>query len=281
MLKRTVTGLVLLGMFFLVLYFSSFSVFIFDGIIMLIAMLALYEMYQAMKRLDIHPSGLAFIVLGVSIYPLAFFFGYTGLFFAFIIAFLTSFTVYIFDQRKTLYDFIMTIFLLVYPTILLGLGFVLNNKYGLIPILFATGSALMSDTIAYYGGSLWGKKKIFPKISPKKTYTGSVMGLFGGALGGLVVYVLFEVASYPAHIDFMFSDISKVPYLWYIFIGMLMAVGSQLGDLGASRIKREVGIKDYGTLLGSHGGIIDRFDSVLFSIATMSIIMCIIEFIKF
>ncbi len=273
MLKRTLTGIFLLGFLILVLYLSSFSKFVFDGIILIFSALALYEMYSAMKRLDYHPSGIAFIVLVVAIYPLAYFFNYTGLLFAFLLAFLTAFVVYIFNTKKTFKDFILTIVLCVYPMLLLGLSFVMNNLYGMIPSLFALSAALMCDTLAYYGGSFWGKKKIFPKISPKKTYVGSIIGIFGGALGGLVIYALFEVLHFPSHIVFTFSSISKYPYLYYIIIGMGMAVASEIGDLAASRIKREVGLKDYGSLMGAHGGVMDRIDSVLFSLAIMSAIM--------
>lgn len=273
MLKRTLTGLFLLGFLLLVLYLSSFSRFVFDGVIFLFAVLALFEMYSAMKRLDYHPSGITFIVLGASIFPLAYFFDYTGLFFAFLLAFLTSFVVYIFNSKKTFKDFILTITLCIYPMLLLGLAFVMNNLYGMIPGLFALSAALMCDTVAYYGGSFWGKKKIFPKISPKKTYVGSILGILGGALGGLVIYALFEVLHFPSYVVFTFTSVSKYPYLYYIFIGIGMAIASEIGDLAASRIKREVGLKDYGSLMGAHGGVMDRIDSVLFSLAIMSAIM--------
>lgn len=273
MLKRTLTGILLLGFLLLILFLSSFSRLVFDALVLLFSFFALYEMYAAMKRLDYHPSGITFIVLGAATFPLAYFFDFTGLLFAFLLAFLTAFVVYIFNSKKTFKDFILTVTLSVYPMLMLALSFVLNNKYGMIPVLFALSSALMCDTVAYYGGSFWGKKKIFPKISPKKTYVGSILGLFGGALGGLVIYALFEVAHYPAYIIFTFSSVTKYPYLLYIFIGMIMAVASQIGDLAASRIKREVGLKDYGSMMGAHGGVMDRIDSVLFSLVIMSAIM--------
>ncbi|HHT83292.1 MAG: phosphatidate cytidylyltransferase [Christensenellales bacterium] len=273
MFKRTITGLVLLGMLFLILYLTSFTRFVFDGLVMLFAILASIEMYKAMKRLNYHPSGISIIFILVTIFPLCYFFDYVGLLISFILSFLTAFIVFIFNSKKNFWDFVISILVLIYPVLLLGLAFVMNNLYGILPIMFAVSAALMSDTIAYYGGSFFGKKKIFPKISPKKTYAGSLLGLLGGALGGLLVYALFEIANYPAHIKFTFSQVSDYPYIIYIFLGIFMALCSEIGDLGASRIKREVGLKDYGTLLGSHGGVMDRIDSVLFSLAIMSVFM--------
>lgn len=273
MLKRTITGLVLLGTLLLILFLSSFTRFVFDAAIMLFIVLAVIEMYKAMNKLDYHPSGISLIVMIISIFPLCYFFNYTGLMFSFLLGFLTAFVVYIFNSHKNFWDFNITVLILIYPLMLLGLAFVMNNTYGMLPTLFAIAAALMSDTVAYYCGSLFGKKKIFPKISPKKTYAGCLMGLLGGALGGLLIYALFEVANFPAYIKFEFSSVTKYPYLIYIFVGILMAISSEIGDLGASRIKRAVGLKDYGTLLGSHGGIMDRIDSVLFSLTVMSAFM--------
>ncbi|HHU42834.1 MAG: phosphatidate cytidylyltransferase [Bacillota bacterium] len=273
MLKRTVTGLVMLGVFFLILYLTSFTHFVFDGFVMLVAVLAIYEMYAAMKKLGYKPSGVSFIVFSVLVYPLCYFYSFSGLFFAYLISFLVSFAFYIFDTKRAFKDFTVNMLLLVYPAALIGLIFVINKDYGLIPVLFAVSAALMSDTFAYYGGSFWGKKKIFPAISPKKTYVGSALGLLGGAVGGLVVYALFELAKYPAHIVFTFGSVTKFPYFLYIAIGVIISICSQAGDLAASKIKREVDIKDYGSLLGSHGGVMDRIDSVIFGVGVMAVIM--------
>ncbi len=273
MIKRTFMGLFLFGFLLLILYLSSFSRFFFDAVLVLVMVLASVEMYKAMRKLEYKPVLTALITMLVCVFPLCYFYYYVGLLIAFLVSFLTAFVSFIFNSKKGFWDFIITIFLLIYPITIISLALVLNNYYGLIPTLFAVGAALMSDTLAYFCGSLFGKKKIFPKISPKKTYTGCLMGLLGGAIGGLVIYALFEIAKFPADIRFTFSSVNSFAYLIYIFGGILMAVASEMGDLGASRIKREVGLKDYGTILGSHGGVMDRIDSVLFSLIVMSIIM--------
>lgn len=109
------------------------------------------------------------------------------------------------------------------------------------------------DTCAYVVGKLIGKKKIFPKLSPKKSLEGCIGGVLGaGLLGGWYGYFFLEP---------LFPDQTV---LWSIaFICAVGAVMSQVGDLAASAIKRNAKIKDYGKLIPGHGGIMDRFDSMI------------------
>lgn len=109
------------------------------------------------------------------------------------------------------------------------------------------------DTCAYAVGKLIGKKKIFPVLSPKKSLEGCIGGVLGAALiGGLYGRFFVEMA---------FPDQT----IWWIiaFICAVGAVMSQMGDLAASAIKRNHNIKDYGKLIPGHGGIMDRFDSMI------------------
>ena len=111
--------------------------------------------------------------------------------------------------------------------------------------------AFMTDTGAYLIGCAFGKHKLCPIISPKKT----VEGLFGGILGGIVGMIVYGLVLQHA---FGFT----VNYLHAVLYGALGAGGATFGDLMFSVIKRQTGIKDYGKLLPGHGGILDRFDSV-------------------
>ena len=103
--------------------------------------------------------------------------------------------------------------------------------------------------MAYFSGYLLGKHKLCPHISPKKTIEGSV----GGVIGSVVLSGLF---------GYFFMDDVLVHCM---IIGVLGGIISQFGDLTASVFKRKMGIKDYGNLIPGHGGILDRFDSVLFT----------------
>lgn len=110
-------------------------------------------------------------------------------------------------------------------------------------------SAFGSDVMAYFTGMAIGKHKLCPKISPKKTVEGAI----GGVLGSILICGAF---------GYYFAN----PYFLHcLAIGAIGAVISQCGDLTASVFKRKMGIKDYGNLIPGHGGVLDRFDSVLFT----------------
>lgn len=288
MVKRTVTGIVMAGMLFLILWIvglNKYTLFVFDALVLFMGAVATKEIAGAVKRADIvrkdgrtgyRVSNLSLAIMVLITYPLCYFFQYKGLLFALIIAFITAFISFIFDSRKTFADFSVNVFALIYPMTMLGLIFIMDRSYGMIPVLLALGISTISDAMAYWIGVTMGKKKIFPKISPKKTYAGCVGGLLGGALGGIIVYLIFELGKFPTFTTFTFGAISSVPVVWYALIGLILAFFSEIGDLAASRIKRAVGIKDYGKMLGAHGGVLDRIDSILFTTVCMALIMEII-----
>ena len=126
----------------------------------------------------------------------------------------------------------------------------MNGKY-LVWLIFI--GSWVSDTLAYYSGKYLGKKKLCPEVSPNKTIAGSIGGLLGATIGcGIFGIVLGKY-------------ITGVEVIHYFLIGALCGIMGQFGDLVASSIKRNVGLKDYGNLIPGHGGILDRFDSILFN----------------
>jgi len=114
-------------------------------------------------------------------------------------------------------------------------------------------AAFGSDTLAFFSGRRFGKHKLAPRVSPNKTVEGALGGLLGGAVGMLVVGL---VAHFGCHLNVNIGI--------YVLFGLLGSVAAQIGDLSFSVIKREYGIKDYGKILPGHGGVLDRFDSVIF-----------------
>jgi len=115
------------------------------------------------------------------------------------------------------------------------------------PLVFF--GAWVTDTFAYFSGYFFGKHKLIPSVSPKKTVEGAVGG------------TLFCIISYVVYAAFKGCDTKEIIITGAI--GLVAAVVSQLGDLSASLIKRHYGIKDYGKLFPGHGGVLDRFDSIL------------------
>lgn len=137
-------------------------------------------------------------------------------------------------------------------------------QYGYDAIYFVAlilGFAWGGDTLAYFVGRAFGKHKLAPVVSPKKTVEGAI----GGVIGSMLIGVLFTFI----YMQFFgsLSSMDGVKGSYYFIIALLGAVASVLGiigDLFASAVKRQNGIKDYGTIFPGHGGILDRFDSVLF-----------------
>ena len=132
----------------------------------------------------------------------------------------------------------------------------------LLILCFAWGG----DTAAYFAGRAFGKHKLAPKVSPKKTVEGAIGGLRGGVIG-MTVFKL--VADSMAHTLTVYPPIEmaagpQISWGAVFALGIIGSTISQIGDLSFSVIKREFGVKDYGNLLPGHGGILDRFDSVTF-----------------
>ncbi len=114
-------------------------------------------------------------------------------------------------------------------------------------------TAFAGDTAALYAGMHFGEHKLAPAVSPNKTLEGSI----GGLIGSVVCIVLFGLVVHLVR--------RSLPWSYLLMGGVLGAILGQLGDLFFSVIKRECGVKDYGRLLPGHGGVLDRFDSVLFT----------------
>lgn len=137
-----------------------------------------------------------------------------------------------------------------------------HRAYLLLPFILS----FACDTFAYFTGLTWGKHKLAPKVSPKKTIEGSI----GGILGNVVCGLLFAFV-----MDRWFGG--SIGYGPMVILALLCGVVAQVGDLSFSLIKREFGVKDYGRLFLEHGGVLDRFDSVLFVTPVIEIILSFVK----
>jgi phosphatidate cytidylyltransferase len=127
-------------------------------------------------------------------------------------------------------------------------------------LLVAMGAAWLSDTGAYFVGTFLGKHKLAPKVSPKKTVEGSVGGLIASTL-----LILLIGAGYTSLLASKGVTV-QIHYLLLAFLTPIYSAIGMLGDLSASTIKREYGVKDYSNIMPGHGGILDRFDSLMFTL---------------
>ena len=141
------------------------------------------------------------------------------------------------------------------PVMLSFIYLVRGLPYGVYTVWMIFISSWICDTCAYVVGVLFGKHKLAPVLSPKK----SVEGALGGVIGSAVVGALYAYF-------FVEKMVSEQEITWvFVLISAAGAVISQVGDLAASAIKRNHEIKDYGRLIPGHGGVMDRFDSVIFT----------------
>ena len=129
----------------------------------------------------------------------------------------------------------------------------------LLILCFAWGG----DTCAYFAGRAFGKHKLCPVVSPKKTVEGANGGVLGTMVFGVIITLVYSVAANRME-AFTRTNIGVSMYVIIALLGCVAAVLGIYGDLFASVVKRQCGIKDYGTIFPGHGGILDRFDSVMF-----------------
>ena len=168
--------------------------------------------------------------------------------------------VYLFNHKKmssndACYGFLLTL----YPTIGFGCIAMIRElrTHGLWTLILLLVVAWMSDTGAYFVGTFLGKHKMAPKISPKKSWEGFFGGWLIAVLSAVGVFMLRPV------IENMYGSGLFYALYFYLPVVFILAPLSVVGDLLASVIKRKCGIKDFGNIMPGHGGVMDRFDSVL------------------
>ena len=256
MLIRILTAVVCLPLVFFLLNIGSFPL---QLAILFCSLVSLHEFYCALskKKLNVHILGYLVSVVYYIFVLNNFSMGkFVIAFSSFIIA-LLIFLVFN-NSTTTIIDCIITLFGFFYVTFLLSfIIFVYRLEFGKFFVWLIFISAWGCDTFAYFSGKIFGKNKLIPNLSPKKTVEGTV----GGVVGATLIAVLYAM---------LFSGFYDVRTNWNLicictiicFVGAML---SQLGDLSASAIKRYGRLKDYGNILPGHGGFLDRFDSVLLS----------------
>jgi len=232
------------------------------GTLLLLSLVAYFELTKA---IGIHESDKKINALegaglfGIIIYYLALYFAKTQTFmvFAVMLAFFAVMFVYVFSfPRFQSGEVMANYFCVIYAPVLLSFIYLTRNlRHGIYVVWLIFISSWICDTCAYLVGVLIGKHKMAPKLSPKKSVEGGIGGIAGSAIVGAVFGWYLE--------SYVLTGEQLI--LIFAVIGAAGAVISQVGDLAASAIKRNHEIKDYGKLIPGHGGVMDRFDSVIFA----------------
>lgn len=142
---------------------------------------------------------------------------------------------------------------------------------GIYLILSVYVCSWITDVFAYFTGRFFGKHKLSPKISPNKTIEGAIGGIVFAALVNILLLFIFNK---------FFFDKAILSYWMVVPISVVLSIIGMLGDLSASTIKRNYDIKDFGALMPGHGGIMDRFDSVLFVLPVIYFITQVMTYIN-
>lgn len=237
---------------------APFILFIFLGGIWLkaftivISIFGLYEFYNALKEKKFNPISIGGYALLIIFYLRGN--NFEEIMYILILSTILLLIIPVVNLKYNFIDVSLTLLGFLYVAILFSFIPIVNNKVGgqyLVWLIFL--GSWIADTTAYYCGKYLGKRKLCPEVSPKKTIAGSVGGFLGSTIG---------CGIYGMIIGF---NVPEVQIIHFFLIGGLCGIMGQLGDLVASSIKRYVGIKDYSNLIPGHGGILDRFDSILFN----------------
>ena len=260
MKKRIISGVI--GAVLLIAVLLSDKIILNIGIAV-VSFIALLEMYEAVGLTKYLPLKILGLVASFS-FTFAYSFDNKLLMPVMYLYILALFGFYMKkDSNLKLHDisklFFLTIFVCFF---LVHLVFIRKLPLGQYLIWMVFISAFLTDTFAFATGKIFGKHKLCPRLSPKKTIEGSIGGVIGCCVSlliyGLIVQFVFNIG---------------VNYSNLMLLGIISSATSQFGDLAASRIKRQYGIKDYGKIRPGHGGVMDRFDSVMFTAPIVYIIV--------
>jgi phosphatidate cytidylyltransferase len=258
--QRAITGTIFVAVLVGAIVLGGWYMHVTFGVVVLFGLLEFYKLFE---NTETKPQRIAGTILGTALYFCVtavlydlIFAGIIGIGILLLATIIFS-VVELFRQKKTPFNNISVTFTgIIYisgPFILLNMipySFMEKHQAGLdsfSPILSIFILIWCNDTFAYLTGRLIGKHKLFERISPKKTWEGFLGGVFFAVIAGILL----------AH----FLDQS---YIKFIVYALVAGVIGTLGDLAESMLKRSVDVKDSGTILPGHGGILDRFDAVLF-----------------
>lgn len=246
MKTRVLSGLIMLPLL-IILYLGGYVLF---AACLIIGIMGVREFYNGFKAMDIKPNFAIACISAAALYAINLFCENYQWYMVWFFGVVLISLLYLFniehrkleDAMATITGIFYVIFFSFHVTLVEQTPY--SNMVWLIVI-----TAFGTDIMAYFSGYALGKHKLCPKISPKKTIEGSI----GGILGSVILSGVFGY--------FFMPDL----FVHCMVIGVLGGIVSQFGDLTASIFKRKMGIKDYGNLIPGHGGILDRFDSVLFT----------------
>lgn len=250
--QRILTGAIALPL--LILFILYAPPLLFHGLVCLVALVGLCEFYAMALPAERRPErwlavagGVLLTALAATGRPFALQGGLTILLLGFAVLFLLRFR----DLGSVAHHLAFVLFGFLYLPLLLGhLSLLRLLPFGREWIFLVLLVIMMGDSLAYFTGISFGRRKLYPAISPNKSVEGAVGGLAGSLAGAFLARAWF----FP-----------ELPVAGALFFGVAVGIAGQLGDLFESMLKRGFGVKDSGKIIPGHGGILDRLDSLLFA----------------
>lgn len=262
LITRSISGIILVLSLFFILNIGGIVLF------MACLLLSLAGLYELFNVFSLAPTSLAFVSYFSTIfYYCVIYFNKSSYILHFIIIYLIVLLIfYVLKYPKFhIKDLSICFFGVVYVPIMFSFIYLIRLlPYGQYLVWLVFIASWGCDTCAYLTGLLCGKHKAFPVLSPNKTIEGCIGGVVGAGILGILYYYILSIVLKTN------MDISILPICITCMAGAIL---SQFGDLAASGIKRDNNIKDYGDLIPGHGGVLDRFDSVIFTSVAIYMIL--------
>lgn len=274
MKSRILTGSIIFIVTMLLVFSKLLTPYIFDIFLISIGVFAILEMSKIlnlMNKFHFKWISISILIINCAIMHLLLYLGY-DLWLIFVVEFtIICLVVGIvaliksvnMDIKSAIMFALNTALISIYPSFAINCIMLVNNLFSsslsLILILLLFLIPMFTDSFALFVGILLKGKKLAPKISPKKTWSGFIGGVIGGVLASIICYFSVINIAY-------FDAIPKVflNFWFYISIGVFCSILGQLGDLFESFLKRRANIKDSGNIFPGHGGMLDRIDNLLF-----------------
>lgn len=287
MLKRTITGLIIAGVW--VIFFLLKAVFsdiviistavgkhpvdlgmlIFDVLLLVMGSLGANEVLRVFEKKIIRPHRIITVLYPIVLFPMMSLFGVEWAVVITILSMLIVLAVSVpYYDDVTIEGIGLTFLSMVYPSGLLVCLIAVNHLAPFSALILAFAVTPAADVMAYFIGSLFKGKKLCPNISPNKTVSGAIGGLLGGIIAAILVCVVLHPQS-----EHIFSHYWQ-EIVAYGIVGLFGSLLTILGDLVESLIKRKLDIKDMGRLLPGHGGVMDRIDGLLFAAPLVAFLFC-------
>ncbi|HHW56581.1 MAG TPA: phosphatidate cytidylyltransferase [Clostridia bacterium] len=216
--------------------------------LVLISILGLNEFYNATKNIGVRPVKIFGYIATIVLYFLD---GKIAGLDILVLIGMMLFFLFLTNKKYNLKDYALTLMGIIYiPLLFMYIQKLRELPEGMYIVWFVFVVSWMTDTFAYFTGKFLGNHKLAPTLSPKKTIEGSIGGIIGSLISSFIFVWLFPQTNVSLYVA--------------ILIGLFGSIIAQCGDLIASFIKRNCYIKDFGNTIPGHGGILDRFDSILF-----------------